>query len=76
MPRPRPKSLILLGCLLLSPLLPLSTAQAGTTSATFSVGIRIVPGHATAGAQPAARPKAVKVGAPETSTKVAPGKSP
>jgi hypothetical protein len=75
MPRLRPKALFLLVCLLLAPLLPLSKAQAGTTSTTFSVGIRIVPRPGTAGAQPAARPKAIKVGAPETSTKIASGKS-
>ena len=43
MPRLRPKALFLLVCLLLAPLLPPSTAQAGTTSATFSVGIRAAP---------------------------------
>lgn len=74
MPRLRPKALFLLVCLLLAPLLPPSTAQAGTASTTFSVGIRIVP-HATTGAQPAARSKAIKVGAPETSTKIGSGKN-
>jgi hypothetical protein len=75
MSRPRPKFHSLLVCLLLAPLLSTSTAQGATTSATFSVGIRIVPRHAAAASQPATRPKAIKVGAPETSKKVALGKS-
>jgi hypothetical protein len=75
MPRLRPKALCLLVCLLLAPLLPPSTAQAGTTSATFSVGIRIVPRNAVAGSQSVVKQKAIKGGAPETSKTVASGKS-
>jgi hypothetical protein len=61
MPRPRPTSIFPLVCLLLAPLLPPSAAQAGTTSATFSVGIRIVPRHATASEKAKAVSYAVKL---------------
>jgi hypothetical protein len=76
MPRPRLKTLSLLVWLLLAPLLPPSAAQAGATSATFSVGIRIVPRHVVATLQPAQKPKATKDDInSDASTKVAPGKS-
>ena len=70
MPLLRLKSLSLFVCLLL---VPLSAAEAATAS--FSVGIRIVP-LASAASQRTAKPKAIKIGGPETSKTIGLDKQP
>jgi hypothetical protein len=75
MPPARPTTLCLLASLLIAPLLPPSAAQAGTTSATFSVGIRIVSRNTVAASRPAQTPEAKQGGIKSDPSTVAAAKT-